>query len=182
MSTPEALAALINRCAARDEKAFAELYKLTSPKLFGVALRILQRRDWAEEVLQECFVNIWHHASAYVVEKSAPQTWMTRIVRNRCLDWLRRPDHEVSGEVQDAIIENWADDAAGPLERLSTSRDGHRVAGCMQGLDGVQRQVIALAFFDGLSHSEVASHLQQPLGSVKSWIRRGLEKLRLCLG
>ncbi|SMC29850.1 RNA polymerase sigma-70 factor, ECF subfamily [Andreprevotia lacus DSM 23236] len=181
MTTPDILAPLLQRCAQRDEKALAELYQLTSPKLFGVALRILRRNDWAEEVLQECYVNIWQHAGSYSSDKSAPQTWITRIVRNRCLDWLRRPDHEVA-DVDDSIVENWADDAPGPLARLLASDDSRRIAGCMQGLEASHRQAIALAYFDGLSHSELAEKLTLPLGTVKSWIRRGLEKLRLCLG
>ncbi|WP_159672728.1 sigma-70 family RNA polymerase sigma factor [Andreprevotia sp. IGB-42] len=181
MTAPDTLATLLHRCAGRDEKALAELYRLTAPKLFGVALRILRRSDWAEEVLQECYVNVWQHAASYSMDKSAPQTWLTRIVRNRCLDWLRRPDHEVA-DIDDAIVENWADEAPGPLARLLSSDDSRRIAGCMQGLEAAHRQVIALAYFDGMSHGELATHMTLPLGTVKSWIRRGLEKLRLCLG
>ena len=178
---PEALGALLSRCALRDERAFAELYRYTSPKLFGVALRILRREDWAEEVLQESFVNIWNHAAAYAAAKSRPMTWMTSIVRNRSLDWLRRSRQEDTNVDYDLLVENVRDDSADPLEQLAQSAEASALARCMTLLDSQQRQSIALAFQHGLSHSELATHLRQPLGTIKTWIRRGLERLRSCL-
>jgi len=175
------LAELLAQCALRNQRAFAELYGLTSAKLFGVALRILRRRDWAEEVLQECYVSVWNHAGDYAVQRSAPLTWMTSIVRNRSLDWLRRPQHEATGEEYDIAVEAWQDDSAGPLERLAASSEAAALERCLQQLDGKQRQSIMLAFFHGLSHSEVAGHMKQPLGTVKTWVRRGLERLKGCL-
>ena len=175
------LAGLLARCALRDQRAFADVYALTSAKLFGVALRILRRQDWAEEVLQECYVNIWNHAGDYAAAKSAPLTWMTSIVRNRCLDWLRRPHLETGGEEYDIAVEAWQDDAPGPMEQLMSAAESNALARCMQQLESKQRQSIMLAFFHGLSHSELASHMQQPLGTVKTWVRRGLERLKGCL-
>jgi RNA polymerase sigma-70 factor (ECF subfamily) len=172
------LAALLAQAALRDQRAFAHVYELTSAKLFGVALRILRRRDWAEEVLQECYVSIWNHAGDYAVQRSAPLTWMTSIVRNRCLDWLRRPQQEATGEEYEIAVEAWRDDAPGPLERLAASSEAAALARCLQQLEGKQRQSIMLAFFHGLSHSEVARHMRQPLGTVKTWVRRGLEHLK----
>lgn len=178
---PAALGALLGRCALHDQRAFAELYRFTSAKLFGVALRILRREDWAEEVLQESFVNIWNHAAAYAAAKSQPMTWMTSIVRNRSLDWLRRPSQEDTNVDYDLIVENLRDDAAGPLEQLTQSAEASALARCLTLLDSQQRQSIALAFQHGLSHSELAAHLRQPLGTIKTWIRRGLERLKSCL-
>ena len=175
------LAELLAQCALRNQRAFALLYELTSAKLFGVALRILRRRDWAEEVLQECYVSVWNHAGDYAIQKSAPLTWMTSIVRNRSLDWLRRPQHEATGEEYDIAVEAWQDDAPGPLERLAASSEAAALERCLQQLDGKQRQSIMLAFFHGLSHSEVAGHMKQPLGTVKTWVRQGLERLKGCL-
>ena len=175
------LAELLAQCALRNQRAFAELYGLTSAKLFGVALRILRRRDWAEEVLQECYVSVWNHAGDYAVQRSAPLTWMTSIVRNRSLDWLRRPQHEATGEEYDIAVEAWQDDSAGPLERLAASSEAAALERCLRQLDGKQRQSIMLAFYHGLSHSEVAGHMKQPLGTVKTWVRRGLERLKVCL-
>jgi RNA polymerase sigma-70 factor (ECF subfamily) len=175
------LADLLSQCALKNKRSFNELYKLTAAKLYGVALRILRRQDWAEEVLQECYVNIWNHAGDYAAAKSAPLTWMTSIVRNRCLDWLRRPRTEVTGEQYDVAVEAWQDDAPGPMELLVASSEAAALARCLQQLEAKQRQSIMLAFFNGLSHTELASHMKQPLGTVKTWVRRGLERLKGCL-
>jgi RNA polymerase sigma-70 factor (ECF subfamily) len=175
---------LLGECARKDERAFARLYEATSSKLFGVALRILRREDWAEDVLQDCYVNIWNHAASYSAGLSAPMTWMTSIVRNRCLDWLRRPNLEVvldRGDDEDPL-EAIASDDPGPLDELTRSADAKALAGCLGRLEPKQRQAIMLAFYDGLSHSELASHMRQPLGTVKTWVRRGLERLKGCLG
>lgn len=175
------LAVLLAQCALGNQQAFADLYRATSAKLFGVTLRILRREDWAEEVLQESYVNIWNHAGDYAVQKSAPLTWMTSIVRNRSLDWLRRPRQEASGEEYEIAVETWQDDTPGPLEQLAQARDASALADCLGALDNRQRQTIMLAFFHGLSHSELAAHLKQPLGTIKTWVRRGLERLKNCL-
>ena len=175
------LATLLAQCALGNQQAFADLYRATSAKLFGVTLRILRREDWAEEVLQESYVNIWNHAGDYAAQKSAPLTWMTSIVRNRSLDWLRRPRQENSGEEYDIAVEAWQDETPGPLEQLALARDASALADCLGALDNRQRQTIMLAFFHGLSHSELAAHLQQPLGTIKTWVRRGLERLKNCL-
>jgi RNA polymerase sigma-70 factor (ECF subfamily) len=175
------LAELLAQSALKNQRAFTDLYELTSAKLFGVALRILRRQDWAEEVLQECYVNIWNHAGDYAVQKSAPLTWMTSIVRNRCLDWLRRPQQEATGQQYDIAVEAWQDDSPGPLESLMASSEADALARCLQQLEAKQRQSIMLAFFHGLSHSELADHMKQPLGTVKTWVRRGLERLKGCL-
>jgi RNA polymerase sigma-70 factor (ECF subfamily) len=178
-ATEDTLHTLLSRCALGDQQAFERLYRATSSKLFAVALRILRRQDWAEEVLQEAFVNIWHHAPAYASEKAAPLTWMTHIVRNRALDWLRRPQREdaVAEEVQSA----WQDESAGLFERLALARDAVALNGCLERLEAKQRQMIALAFWHGLAHSELAQHMQQPIGTVKTWMRRGLMMIRKCL-
>ena len=175
------LAELLAQCALKNQRAFADLYGLTSAKLYGVALRILRRQDWAEDVLQECYVNIWNHAGNYAVQKSAPLTWMTSIVRNRCLDWLRRPQAEVTGTDYDVAVEAWQDDSPGPMDQLMAAGDAQALARCLQQLEGKQRQSIMLAFFHGMSHTELAGHMKQPLGTVKTWVRRGLERLKGCL-
>lgn len=174
------LASLLAACARRDRAAFERLYRESAPKLFGVALRILRREDWAEDVLQECYVRIWDHAPEYRAGLSAPMTWMTSIVRNRCLDWLRRPNPEVIDEEGD-LLESAPSERPGPLAALQSSREGLVLKRCLEALDGKQRQAIALAYFDGLSHSEAAAHLREPLGTVKTWVRRGLLRLKSCL-
>ena len=175
----QALDRLLARSALGDRRAFAELYQASAAQLFGVALRILRREDWAEEVLQECYVSVWRHAREYSAARAAPMTWMTSIVRNRCLDWLRRPNPE---PLADEALEALESPNPGPLARLEEGRDSAALARCLRGLDARQRQAIALAFFDGLSHAELAKHLREPLGTVKTWVRRGLQRLKACLG
>jgi RNA polymerase sigma factor (sigma-70 family) len=172
---------LLARTALKDQQAFAELYRAASPHLFAVALRILREASAAEEVLQESFVNIWHHAASYVAAKSQPLTWLTSIVRNRCLDQLRR--REVDTVTMDDEEEGVTIAAQGPtpLELLLAGADALAVKECVDALEPAQKQAIALAFFQGLSHSELARHMREPLGTVKSWVRRGLERLRSCL-
>ncbi len=163
-----------------DAEAFARLYRETSAKLFGVAIRIVRREDWAEEVVQESYVKIWDHAGDYRTQLSAPMTWMTSIVRNRCLDWLRRPNLEIP-EDDGRQLDELAGDLAGPLEQLQSRTEGQALTECLKRLDAKMRQAIMLAFFDGMSHSELASHMREPLGTVKTWVRRGLDRLKTCL-
>jgi RNA polymerase sigma-70 factor (ECF subfamily) len=176
----EPLARLVAACAQGDQGALKRLYGLTAPKLFGVALRIVRREDWAEEVLQECYVRIWSRAADYREELAAPMTWMTSIVRNRCLDWLRRPNPEVI-DAEGSIVEAAESPNPGPLAALETATDAAALARCLRSLEARQRQAIVLAFYDGLTHSELAAHLREPLGTVKTWIRRGLARLKGCL-
>ena len=172
---------LLARTALADQKAFAELYRLTSAHLYAVALRILRESAAAEEVLQESFVSIWNHAGSYVAAKSQPFTWLTSIVRNRCLDQLRR--REVDTVTLDDEDEGMTlkDEGPTPLEMLVSAADARAVGACVESLDAGQKQALALAFYRGLSHSELAAQLRQPLGTVKSWVRRGLERLKACL-
>ena len=174
----EVYAELLVRCALKDEKAFAKLYTLSSPNLFAVALRITRRWEWAEEVLQETFVNIWNHAGRYDAAKSAPMTWMTAIVRNRALDWLRRPREVEADESHDELLASILDEHPGPEELLLRTADARRLAERLRCLTDEQQRSITLAFFYGLSHREVAAKRRRPLGTVKTWIRRGLERLR----
>ena len=175
------LAELLARVALSDQQAFAELYRQTSSHLYAVALRILRESGAAEEVLQESYVNIWHHAGSYVAAKSQPLTWLTSIVRNRCLDQMRRREIDtvtIDDEEQGMML---ADDRPSLEDMLLSSADALAVKGCVERLEAGQKQAIALAFYQGLSHSELARHLGQPLGTVKSWVRRGLERLKACL-
>ena len=116
------LATLLAACGRGDRRAFSRLYQSSSAKLFGVALRILRREDWAEDVLQDCYVSIWNHAQDYHPGLSAPMTWMTSIVRNRCLDRLRKPRLEVSDRDGEMIDQAISDDPE-PLTELERSKD-----------------------------------------------------------
>ena len=186
MSTldPQQLKTWLAAVANKDATAFRALYDATSSKLFGFALRILIKRELAEEILQESFVSVWNNASSYQASLAAPMTWMTTIVRNKAFDLLRRVDHavEIDADTFDKeVMEAMESADPNPLESLQLDADAKALAHCMTGLEGLHRQAIALAFYHDLSHSEVAQQLTLPIGTVKTWIRRGLERLRLCL-
>ena len=181
---PQQLRIWLQGAANRDAAAFRSLYDATSAKLFGFALRILIKRELAEEVMQESFVAIWHNAASYQSQLAAPMTWMTTIVRNKAYDLLRRSDDaaELDSDQFNADIMNALHDpAATPIEALTISRDAKALAFCMSALEGMHRQVLGLAFFHDLSHSEVAQQMSLPIGTVKTWIRRSLERLKTCL-
>lgn len=185
------LATLLSRTALGDRAAFAQLYDRTSGHLFAVLLRVQRDRAQAEDLLQEVYVNVWRAAGGFDAARSQPLTWLTSIARNRAIDSLRRAQSrpQLQSTTRDAnddddapdAIERAADEAPGPLELLDRACDARQLTHCMDGLSATQRQSVALAFFDGLSHAEVAEHLHQPLGTVKSWLRRALQALKQCL-
>jgi RNA polymerase sigma-70 factor (ECF subfamily) len=176
---PEQLRIWLAAAGQQDAAAFRALYDASAPKLFGFALRILRHRELAEEALQEGFVSIWHSAAHYQSGLAAPLTWMAAIVRNKALDILRRTHDTVELDVtMDALLR---DDASTPAEASEMSSDARALAGCMARLENLHRLAIGLAFFHDLSHSEVAQRMSLPVGTVKTWIRRGMEKLKLCL-
>ena len=186
--------ALIDRVAARQlpgarpgdgEAALRELYDLTSSKLYGVALRVVSNRDWAEDVMQEAYLNIWRIAADYRASLSPPMAWMGVIVRSRALDFLRRrasQQADATLELDDAISETVAGDSPNPMDTTQASQQAWALHECMGKLEARQREVVSLAYMRDLSHSELAEQLKLPLGTVKTWIRRGLEQLRGCMG
>jgi RNA polymerase sigma-70 factor (ECF subfamily) len=177
------------RAGLGDRAAFARLYERTSGQLFGVVLRIQRDRALAEDLLQEIYVSVWKAAASFDAARSQPLTWLTHIARNKAIDSLRRaqaqPRLESSTRDDDDdrpdIVEGLADEAPGPLELLGRASDSRELGQCMEHLSPAQRQSVALAFFDGLSHAEVAEQLREPLGTVKSWVRRALMTLKGCL-
>ena len=186
MSTldPQQLKTWLADVARKDAGAFRSLYDATSSKLFGFALRILVKRESAEEVLQESFFSIWNNAGSYQASLAAPMTWMTTIVRNKAFDMLRRVDHtvEIDADTFDKDVMDALESAdPTPINALQLSQDSKALAGCFSRLEGLHRQAIAMAFYHDLSHSEVAQQMHLPIGTVKTWIRRGLERLRVCL-
>jgi RNA polymerase sigma-70 factor (ECF subfamily) len=181
---PDQLRRLVAAVALGDRAAFRRLYDATSAKLFGFALRILRKDELAEEAVQDAFVSIWHAAAGYQAHLAAPLTWMATIVRNKALDILRRQDDAVELDAEQFdrdLLLALQDPAAGPHDRLQMTDDARALAHCMDALEGRQRQAIGMAYFHDLSHSEVAQQLSLPIGTVKTWIRRGLDKLRNCL-
>ena len=175
---------LLARVALGDRVAFRQLYDATAPSLFGVALRIVKQRDRAEEVLQDAFVNAWNRAAGYQSALSQPMTWLTAIVRNRALDELRSGARHSMDSLDDREGEGTPeieDKSADPLRLFEQAADALAIRDCLDAIDGPQRQCLALVYYQGLSHSEVAAHVGSPIGSVKVWLRRGLDKLKRCL-
>ena len=174
------LAQWVAQVALGDRQAFRRLYDATSPKLFAIAMRILREESRAEDVLQDSFVNVWNAAASYNASLSAPMTWMVTIVRNRALDYVRRVDQKAVALDEDleAVLES---DDPTPADLASRGQDATALERCLKRLDAGPRQAIAFAYFQGLTHSELATTLRIPIGTVKTWIRRGLEKMRRCL-
>lgn len=185
------LGGLLGRAGIGDREAFATLYGKTSAHLFAVVLRINRDRAQAEDILQEVYVNVWRAARTFDAAQSQPLTWLTSIARNRAIDSLRRAQAQpkfqqpfavdAGTDEEDDVYETVADGSPGPLELLGRAADARALGECMEKLSTLQKQSIALAFFHGLSHAEVAAQLRQPLGTVKSWVRRSLLVLKACL-
>jgi len=170
---------LLARCALRDEAAFAALYEATSAKLFGTALRILQNEPLAEEALQEAYVKIWRAAGTYREARGTPMTWMINIVRNQALDTVRRARYR-RAEPDDALDDAPAD-TAGPLEDAHTRAELERLRECLARLADGPRACILMIYHQGFTPTEVARSHGWPIGTVKTWLRRGLQRLRVCM-
>lgn len=177
------LARLLARVALRDAAALREVYRLTSAHLLGLAMGVLERRDRAEDVLQEAFLNVWNHAGAYNPAVATPMTWLINIVRNKAIDKLRvgKAERAATVELDDEAFAIADDAARGPQQLLDAGLKRARIDACMAELTAGQRQAIALAYYQGLVHTEIAETLGAPLGTVKAWVRRGLDRLRGCL-
>jgi RNA polymerase sigma-70 factor (ECF subfamily) len=180
MASADDISALLQRVARKDRAAFADIYRATSAKLYGVILRILRRRDIADEVLQEVYVKIWERAGDFRPEKASAIAWMAAIARNRSLDEVRRrlpvsiEDHP---EVQDLP----SDEETG-LAEVMRGEDAKRLADCLARLEPSRRQMVVLAYCEGASREELAAKFGQPVNTVKTWLRRSLAQLKGCLG
>jgi RNA polymerase sigma factor (sigma-70 family) len=176
----ERLIAELARVASGDEAALRSVYDLTSAKLLGICSRILKERDEAEEVLQDVYVSVWSRAGSFDRERSSPITWLATIARNRAIDRLRSRRSQPSAGMDQA--EQVADDSPDAFTRVADAEDSERLRNCMERLDAPHQQAIRSAFFDGLAYSHLALRESVPLGTMKSWIRRGLLQLKGCLG
>jgi RNA polymerase sigma-70 factor, ECF subfamily len=183
MPTEDKLPELVSRVALRDRAAFERLYRAASAHLYAVSFRILKNESRADEVLQEAFMNIWHNASAYNEAVATPMTWMINIVRNKSIDALRsgKTERATTSVIDDEALDVAADAGREPQRLFDDSLTKRRIDGCMSGLGAQQRQALAMAYYSGLVHTEIAKALGAPLGTAKGWVRRGLEQLRSCL-
>lgn len=182
---------LLLAVAARDAaaaSAFERLYKSAAPVLLGIALRIVRRREVADEVLHDAFTRVWHGASAFDPHGTAVG-WLTTIVRNRAIDLMASHDvarvdsyHEALDDNPEASLDRLFDwPAEGEDDRLDASRTRAFVRRCLGELQATERQSLVLAYEHGLSHGDLAAHLGKPLGTVKTWVRRGMDNLRKCV-
>ncbi len=176
-NSPDALAGLIRLVAAGNRGAFRRIYDLQAPHLHAVALRITRQGPLAADAVHDAFLQLWRNAARFDTARGSPEAWLVSMVRYRALDIVRRRGREVSDEDMPEPI----DDTPDALERLASSQSAAALHACLGQLDRERRSLLMLAFVDGLTHSEVAERLKMPLGTVKSWIRRGLQTLRLCL-
>ncbi len=183
MPANEDLAALLSRVALKDRAAFEGVYRATCAHLLGVAFRILNSRERAEEVLQEAFMNVWHGAGGFDASVAGPMTWLINIVRNKAIDALRsgRTERASTQVFDEEALAVEADATQQPQVLFERSLETLGITGCMGGLGAPQRQALALAYYRGMVHTEIAETLGAPLGTVKAWVRRGLDRLKDCL-
>ncbi len=173
------LSALIWKVADGDRQSFQEMYNLTSAKLFGVCLRILNDRQASEDALQDAYVKIWRNARRFDAKRASPITWLATIARNTAIDRKRSGGNRMM--VSDETIKEMASAERSVLENLETQEGAHILNKCLDSLEARQRNVIRTAFFEGHSYNELAQKLDTPLGTVKSWVRRGLKRLKDCM-
>jgi RNA polymerase sigma-70 factor, ECF subfamily len=175
----DALDALLRQVAGGDQAAFEALYRASSPRLFGICLRLLPDRAEAEDVLQEVYATVWRKAAQFDASRARASTWLAAVARNRAIDHLRASTASRQAPVE--IAETIADPGPDPADAAGTAGDRNRLAACMEELEARRRNLIRIAFFEGATYEELAARIGSPLGTVKSWIRRGLLQLRACL-
>jgi RNA polymerase sigma-70 factor, ECF subfamily len=171
------LDALLQRCASGDRQAFRQLYDLQSPRLYGLALRLIRQPALAADAVHDAFLQAWQRADRFDPARGSAEAWLAGLLRYRAIDIRRRRAREEYG----AEPNDEPDPDPDAFERLSAASDLRALRDCLGQLPEGQRRVVTLAFMDGLSHSELATRLDAPLGTVKSWIRRSLLGLRRCL-
>ena len=178
MAQPQ-LDTLLRAAANGDKAAFRAIYDATSSKLFAVAIRILKRSDLAEDVMQDAYLKIWDAAPNYRPDLGSPISWMAAITRNRAIDVLRKKT-EVSVEDQKDSGER-ADEAPNPFEMTAQSMELKSLLACMEKLKPDHRECLLMAYYYGYTHEEISTRMSTPVGTVKSWIRRGLVRVKECL-
>lgn len=174
------LVAALARIAGGDRQALQFLYRETSAKLFAVCHRILNDRGEAEDVLQDVYITVWRRAGTFDPDRASPITWLVAIARNRAIDRLRSgPPANLLRDIDE--VSEISDSAPTAIARLETNEEHQRLAECLDELEPRHAGAIRSAFFEGATYDELAQRLNVPLGTMKSWIRRSLMRLRECL-
>ena len=179
----DALEHLLARVTLKDQVALEQLYKAVAPKLNGIAMKIVHDADLANDVLQETFLQIWDNAGDYRRNQSEPMTWITSLLRYRTLDKLRSENREKKRRDQFQEVQSLFDDqgATSPLSNMLQEDSDVRLNECLQTLDVLNRNTILMAYYFGYSREEIALHIEQPINTIKSWLKRGLTRLAKCL-
>jgi RNA polymerase sigma-70 factor (ECF subfamily) len=175
-ATEAQVAAALARSAAGDRAALRIVYEIEAARMMGVARRMLRRQDLAEEAVQDTFVRVWRSAASYDPQKGAARSWLYAILRNCALSILRDEGRFTADDDAPEDVSPTTESALARLPETSALRR------CLERLDAQRRSVLVLAYVHGLSHAELAGKLGVPLGTVKSWVRRGLIALQECMG
>ena len=178
-NAPPDLATLLQATARGERLAFKQLYDATSPKLFGIILRMSRSRASAEEVLQDVYVKIWRNASRYAPDMGSAMGWLTTIARNRAIDVLRQRAEVTMTPNEDG--EDWFERIAENRDRESEMLDMNALRHCLGQIEPEKRSCIMLAYYEGYSREELATRFSQPVNTVKTWLHRGLAALKTCL-
>ncbi len=174
----ELMNSLLAAVGKGDQRAFRRLYDSLSPMLLGLLIKIVERHAIAEELLQECFVKIWQKATVFDPERGHPMAWITTLVRNHALDFLRarRPDH--ASLDWNEFMERWIDELADPYRDALTAQQLAAANDSIETLPPQMRTCVLMNYYQGHSQTDSAALLKAPMGTVKSWARRGLEKVK----
>lgn len=172
------LESLIANVALGDRRAFSALYDATSAKLFGVALRILNNRASAEDVLQETYMKVWRHADRYAANGMSPMTWLITIARNTAIDRLRRSRE---GDDVDSMADRLSDSGPTPEQAAIARSDAARIRQCLGELEPQKSAAVRWAYLDGMSYAELSKRLDVPLNTIRTWLRRSLLALQECM-
>ena len=174
------IVALLHAVAGGDRTAFASLYTATSAKLYGIILRILRRRDLSDEILQDVYLKIWQMSGDYDNTKGSPITWMATIARNRAIDEVRRVRPVSIEEAPEAM--NFASPEPDAFTTLQSKQDMQRLMACIEALGAERRDMIMLAYFQGVSREALAEKFAKPVATVKTWLHRAVAQLKDCVG
>ncbi len=183
-SSPQApsaadISALIGLVAQQDRAAFAQLYKATAPKLLGVVLRILKQRSWAEDVIQEAYLKIWRRAGLFDAGKASPITWLVSIARNKAIDELRK--HPAGRTTTDDAMDERVARQPTVQRQMENQQVVTQLNHCIDQLDKERQNIVRLAYLSGWSREELASQYEQPVNTLKTWLRRALQDIKGCL-
>jgi RNA polymerase sigma factor (sigma-70 family) len=174
--------AALAACARGDQRALHSIYEREGRRLLGVALRIVRRRQLAEDVLHDAFLAIWTRSRSFDPSRGAGRGWVYSIVRHQALDVVRGSGREVQADAETLDALDAIDKETGLVDAFEQRQDMGRLHDCLVGLDDAKRDSILYAYVDGCTHAEIAARMHSPLGTIKAWIKRGLSALKECMG